>query len=218
MTDQGELSAGLPGDGLWVSVSELASLKGVTKQTISERVARLEADGQITTRKGQANTKLINLAEYDRAVGKTTNLAKQQAAVTARANRNEPAEEAGTPADPTFADGQRRKTHYEAALKALEFGERAGQLVAIDEVKTVIAEVAEEIAGPINQLPLRAEEITAAAARDGASAVRTILKDAAFNLLKAIAQALGRLDLKAKDDDAKGVEVEIVAPDDGRPA
>jgi DNA-binding MarR family transcriptional regulator len=199
---------------IWLSISELARAKGVDKSWISRRVANLEAHGKIETRDGPNRGKLVNVAQFDRAVGETTDLAKEQAAATARASRNEAAAD-DAPAAATFADAQRRKAHYEAELKALEFGERTGQLVAIGEVETVIAEIAEGIAQPINQLPLRADEIVAAAARDGAAGVRTILKDAAFNLLKAIAQVLRRLDLKGKSAAADGAEIEIVTPDEG---
>jgi hypothetical protein len=224
MTDQIDINNNASSDddgALWVSISELASLKGVTKQSISERVARLETSRLLATRKGSANTKLVNLAEYDRAVGETTDLAKQQAAVTMRATRTDSAAEndaGAASADPTYVEAQRRKTHYEADLKALELGERMGSLVAINKVETVIAEIAEEIARPINQLPLRADEIAAAASRDGPAGVRAVLKDAAFNLLRAIAHALRRLDLNGKNAAADGVEVDIVAPDDGRPS
>ena len=55
-------------DTLWVSVTELAALKGVTKQTVSEKVARLEAAGQPPTKSGNGREKLVNCAEYDRAL------------------------------------------------------------------------------------------------------------------------------------------------------
>jgi len=204
-------------DEIWVGISELARLKGVDKSWISRRVAALEELGKIETRDGPNRAKLVKLAQFDRAVGETTDLAKEQAAATARANRNDAADDdapgvAG--ADPRYADAQRRKVHYEAEMKALEFGERTGQLVAIGEIETVIAEVAEELAQPIRQLPTRADEIAAAAARDGVAGVRVVLRDVTFALLKAMAQALRRLDLKGKAAAADGVEAEVVTPDE----
>jgi hypothetical protein len=206
-------------DEIWVGISELARLKGVDKSWISRRVAALEERGKIETRDGPNRAKLVNLAQFDRAVGETTDLAKEQAAATARANRNDGADDDApgavtAPADPRYADAQRRKVHYEAEMKALEFGERTGQLVAIGEVETVIAEIAENLAQPIRQLPTRADEIAAAAARDGVAGVRVVLRDMTFALLKAMAQALRRLDLKGKAAAADGVEAEVVTPDE----
>jgi len=207
-------------DEIWLGISELARLKGVDKSWISRRVAALEELGKIEPRDGPNRAKLINLAQFDRAVGETTDLAKEQAAVTARANRNDAADDdapgGAATADPRYADAQRRKVHYEAGMKALEYGERTGQLVAIGQVETVIAEIAEELAQPIRQLPTRADELAAVAVRDGAAGVRVMLREVAHALLKAMAQALRRLDLKGKTSAAAdGVEVEIETPDDG---
>jgi hypothetical protein len=207
-------------DEIWLGISELARLKGVDKSWISRRVTALEELGQIEPRDGPNRAKLVNLAQFDRAVGETTDLAKEQAAATARADRNDAAADDDAPggapaADPRYADAQRRKVHYEAGMKALEYGERTGQLVAIGQVETVIAEIAEELAQPIRQLPTRADELAAVAARDGAAGVRVVLREVAHALLKAMAQALRRLDLKGKTSAADGVEVEIATPDDG---
>jgi len=215
-----ETSAHNSPDEIWLGISELARVKGVDKSWISRRVAALEELGKIETRDGPNRAKLVNLAQFDRAVGETTDLAKEQAAATARANRNDAADDdalggaGAAPADPRYADAQRRKVHYEAEMKALEFGERTGQLVAIGEVETVIAEIAENLAQPIRQLPTRADEIAAAAARDGVAGVRVVLRDMTFALLKAMAQALRRLDLKGKAAAADGVEAEVVTPDE----
>ena len=68
--------------------------------------------------------------------------------MTARANRT--GDESTS--DASFTDVQRRKVHYEAGLKALEYGRQTGQLVAIGQVDSVIAEVAEESKLPIVQI------------------------------------------------------------------
>jgi DNA-binding transcriptional ArsR family regulator len=155
-------------EGIWLTISELARKKGVNKSTISVRVSALEEEGRITTRKG-AGTKLVELAEYDQAVGEITDLAKAQAAATARANRfdDAAASDGSVGGDATFRAAQQQKVFYEARTKALEFGRLTGQLVAIDRVNSVIAEIGEAIRQPISQLPLHADEISAAAARNG---------------------------------------------------
>ena len=67
--------------GLWVSITQLAELKGVGKPWISERVKALESAGRIRT-KIEGRSKLVNLAQYDRAVGETGDAVKEGAAAT----------------------------------------------------------------------------------------------------------------------------------------
>ncbi len=72
-------SAPSPDTELWLSQTELAEMKGVTRQTIWEKVTRLEQDGLLATRPGPHGTKLVPVAEYDRLVGETTDFARQKA-------------------------------------------------------------------------------------------------------------------------------------------
>ena len=39
-------------DGLWMSVSDLAKQKGISKQALAKRVGRLEAQGLLSVRSG----------------------------------------------------------------------------------------------------------------------------------------------------------------------
>lgn len=175
------------GDGaLWLSITDLARVKGVTRQTVWEKVSRFENQGLLTTKPGPGGTKLVNVGEYDYRVQEAGDLAKEQAAATAQANWD----------DPALRDAQTRKVRAEAALKAFELGERAGKLVEITHVKTVIAQVGEELRKPLDQLPLRADEINAAAVSGGAAAVRAKLRDIVFDLRTAFAEALRKLDLR----------------------
>lgn len=75
-------SADLRKSGLWLSISALVHRNGVKQQSISERVAQLEADGLLSTRPGPAWSKLVHVAEYDRAVGQIGGPAKQAGAAT----------------------------------------------------------------------------------------------------------------------------------------
>lgn len=173
----------------WMSIAELAQFKGVTKQTVSEKVIRLESEGLLKTRAGPKGTKLVNVGEYDYRIRETGDLAKEQAAATAQASFQ----------DPALRDAQARKLRAEAALKTYELGERAGHLVNITRVNEVIAEVGEELRKSTEQLPLRADEIHAAALSGGAVAVRTKLKTIVFELRSAFTDALRRLDMRSKD-------------------
>ncbi len=235
------ISASDTNGGPWLSVSDLAKAKGVTKQTISEKVARLVRDRGLQTRPGSSGVKLVNVAQYDRLVGETSDLSKVQAASTVRALRADDGADSALPqtaaavstlpqsaaasqsgiASPqkdgsgeTFSEAQKRKTQYEAAIKALDFGERSAQLVAIDEVKSVIERMLEPQLAAIDALALRADEIAAAAVRDGVGGVRLVLKDAVFKLKATVAASWRDLETLGKEHDGGGVQVDLQLPEE----
>ena len=181
MTDAGEDSA--PPEGLWLSVSDVARVTGVHKSNVSRKVDELERDGLIEVRYGPNKTKLVNIGEYEFRVRETTDLAKEQAAVTAQANSE----------GPRYRDAQTRKIQVETAIKDYELQKLRGELVDVTRVNEVIAQVGEEIRKPIDQLPLRAEEVHAAAAGGGAGAVRGKLREIAFDVRAAVTEALRKL-------------------------
>lgn len=171
-------------DGLWISGSELAKLKGVTKQTVSERVARLVDAGKLEIRPGKGKTKLINVAAYDRAVGETTDLSRQQGAQTKAAQGDQ-----ATARDPSFTKHQADKAGYEAELKRLDLEERLGRLRSVDEIEAATIQCGEVVVRLVDQLVLRADEIAAAVAKDGVTGARGALKAIQFDLRTKIAEA-----------------------------
>ena len=205
-------------DLLLVTITELAALKGVTKQTASERVAGFEAKHGLRTRRGRGGTKLVPLAEYDQLAGEISDLAKLQAAATMRIRREE-AEDDGAGAESGFSltDVQRRKLSYEASLKALEYGRQSGQLVAVTDVKRVVERIVEASRGAVDALVSRADELTTAANRDGVVGVRAVLKDEAFKLATKIAAAWRDLETVGKAEDAGGVEVDLDTSEETSP-
>jgi len=177
-----------PDEEMWLSIAALAVMKGVSRQTVWEKVERLERQGLLATKPGPGGTRLVNVGEYDYHVKETADLVKEQAAATLRASQE----------SPELRRFQEQKMRAEAALKDVELRERTGQLVDITRVEEVIAEVGEELRKPIEQLPLRAEEISAAAVSGGVQAVRGKLKQIAFELRGAFAEGLRKLDLRSK--------------------
>ena len=177
-----------PDEEMWLSIAALAVMKGVSRQTVWEKVERLERQGLLATKPGPGGTRLVNVGEYDYHVKETADLVKEQAAATLRASQE----------SPELRRLQEQKMRAEAALKDVELRERTGQLVDITRVEEVIAEVGEELRKPIEQLPLRAEEISAAAVSGGVQAVRGKLKQIAFELRGAFAEGLRKLDLRSK--------------------
>ena len=171
--------------GLWLSITQLAELKGVGKGWISERVKALESAGRIET-KIEGRSKLVNLAQYDRAVGETGDAVKEGAAAT-RADADD-AEK-----NPALRDHQARAAQYTADLKFLDLEERLGRLVPVAEVEDAAQKCAEATVRIIDRLPTYADAIAAAVGKDGPAGARAKLKEIARELRSGIAEAHGEL-------------------------
>ena len=183
-----------PAEGLWLSVSDLATARGVTKGPLSRRVARLEALGVLSPRM-DGQRKLVNVAEFDRATFETTD-AVRSANGTGHLAGPEPDLGANVEAPivgHVLAREQARNAAYAADLKKLELDERIGKLLPIEAVMLAAGEISESLLRLIDQVPSRAEENAAAVAQDGVNGARTFLKSFAFDLRKRMADALMQL-------------------------
>jgi len=182
-------------EGLWLSVSDLAAQRGMAKQTLSERAARFEAKGLLRTRPGKGRAKLINVAEFDRACGASTDVVR---ALNGGASLDAPKPPAETEkADPSASEvltrENARRAAYTADLAKLELDERLGKLVALDDIVSATVRLGDKIVRQIDQLPTRAEEFAVAVAKDGSAGARAMLKKFAFDLREGIARELAAL-------------------------
>lgn len=172
--------------GVWMSVSDLAKHKGITRQSAAERVSRLEDEGRITTRR-QGRSKLVELASYDRAIGETGDVAKEAAAETKK--------ESAT-ASPELRDAQTRKAIYDAQFRALDLAERQKQLLPIDGdhgIELAATQCGLALAREIDGILRHADELTSAANKDGVTGTRRVLKTIANNMREATAKAMHKL-------------------------
>lgn len=174
-------------DAAWVSISELARLKGLSKAAVSERVRGLVDKGQLATKPGKGKVVLVNLAAFDRAIGETTDLAKAAGAETRRL--------AGAPvrddAAPIYTAEQARHMAYKAESARLDLEERQGKILLVAEVAAAITAAGEAIARAIEQLPTMADDVAAGVAQAGAAGARTALKAKARDLRDLVAKELG---------------------------
>lgn len=175
-------------DGLWLSISEIARLKGKSRQATAKRIASLAANGLLDIRPGENGTKLVNLAQFDRAVGEVGDAIKEGAAET-RAE----IEAADAPTSPALRDHQARAAQYAADLKFLDLEERLGRLVPVIEVEDAAAKCAEATVRIIDRLPTYADSIASAVGKDGPAGARAKLKEIARELRSGIAEAHGEL-------------------------
>jgi|OM-RGC.v1.014307953 DNA-binding transcriptional ArsR family regulator len=197
-------------DGVWLTVSEIARRKGVSHQAVSKRVKLLEADGKVTPRRDGKKT-LVDLVEYDRAVGDFGDAAREAAAETVRAARQEQTAKP-LPAPDGMRDAQLERVRYEARMKALDYAERTGQLVPVSGpggVEDAMVVAAEKILSVLD-LMLRAAPDLAIAAREGEPAARREIRKVIHAQRVAIGDALRLLAEEGrKVEAAGGLEAEI---------
>lgn len=185
MVDRLTETTGNVDGGLRLSVSELASLKGVTKQAISKRLTRMVEQQLIgTQRRGREIT--VSLAEWDKVAGEITDPAKLIGAETSaqlrgggRRIEDETAKNLADPnakADPTYTQQLTRKAQFEADLKEMELKRQRGELLAIEDVRKAMEYCAELMVRDIDQLANFAEEVAAAVSKSGVPGAREILK------------------------------------------
>ena len=179
-------------DGYWVTISELARLRAVDKAAISRRVKRYEADGLMQTRPGKGGTKLVSVAQFDRAAGQATDAVRELngtgAAVASPA----------VPGDPSLARQQARRAGYDADLKQLELEERLGKLLPVADVEHAMVACAQELVRVIEQMTARAEECAAGVAKDGVLGARAFLKALARDQRELLARSMTLLGAEEK--------------------
>jgi hypothetical protein len=132
-------------------------------------------------------TKLVNLAQFDRASATPATPSKRPAP--------KPSAEADgdAPTSPALRDHQARAAQYTADLRFLDLEERLGRLVPIDDFKTGGIKIGEAVVRILGRLPTHAEAMTAVAIKDGVPAARAMFKDIERELRTAIADAIGEI-------------------------
>jgi|GEM_PF-2249088 len=124
---------------LWVSITQLAALKDVSKAAISKRVIKLENDGLIRTKR-EDGEKRVNLVEFDRAIGANTDPAQElrnpggiaQPTITPPAGSSS---EQNDPAKPQYSASRALRESYDAENSRLDLEERLGRLVDKEEAE-----------------------------------------------------------------------------------
>jgi len=192
-------TAAADGERVMVSVSEAARLKGVRKQTISEKLARLVADGRIATER-RGREKVFPLAVYDAAFEETTDpsriIAEQTKKATAGAIGS--GENAGAVVNTELQKASIRAKQLEADERQIRVDQLLGRLKPIEEVTAAMQDCAAAIVRDIDQLPTFADDLAAAVTRGGVAGLREALKAKA----REIRQTLERtMKLTATDDD-----------------
>lgn len=98
-----------------MTLTELAEVLGVGKAALSDRASKLESLGAITT-EARGRAKLINVVEFDRVIGETTDLARKQGQAT---RRGEPKDDEASSNRAIFTREHAKRAGYDAELARL---------------------------------------------------------------------------------------------------
>lgn len=180
-------------DAGWVSISELARLKGLGKAAVSERVAGYIAKGLLSTKPGKGKVKLVNLAAFDRIAGETTDLARATGAETKRQQAAITPPPPSDPLAPIYTAEQARHMAYKAESAKLDLEERQGKILQIVDVTAAITQAGEALARAIDQMPALADDLAAAVAQSGAAGARTLLRVKARETRELMARELANV-------------------------
>lgn len=193
-----DAQAQLPIPEVWLSISQLAEIKKVSKAAISKRVIRLEREQLITTRKDGAEKK-VNLVEFDRAIGANTDPAQALrnpggiALPTAPAQKPEPeADETSS----TYSASRALRESYQAEGARLDLEERTGRLGDMTEVEARTFRIFRRVRDRFLSLPAVCAPRVFNAADERAA--RQIMDEEVRKLLDALAADLDR---KGDDDE-----------------
>ncbi|MDK4713003.1 winged helix-turn-helix domain-containing protein [Rhizobium sp. CNPSo 4039] len=199
-----QVSSAPESDGVWVTVSELARRKNITRQTALERVTRLEKDGLLETRR-DGRSRLVEMATFDRLVGQTGNAYREQGAETKRSAEQQ------APASAALRDAQSERAQYEAKLKALDLAERTGALVPVrgeHGIEAALLKVTEaivrDLGAPMNWVSEILETV-----REGEPALRRLLRRKIHEQRETIANRLTAIAGDAAEAEKLGVHVDI---------
>lgn len=193
----------LPIDGgLWITVAELAQRKGLTRQTVAERVNRLEEEGRISTRR-EGRSRLVELAAYDRAVGAVGDAAKE---IGAQTKRDETASE-----NSGLRDAQTERAKYEARLKALDFAERSGLVIPVkgeNGIEGALIKICDQVLRDLGT-PMQWVDDLMEASRKGEPHLRRVIRTKIAEQRKLVAEHLMALAGEAAQAEADGVNINI---------
>lgn len=173
-------------EGLWLSISELAIENGLGKAAVSERVSRLEAQGLLRTRRGKGRVKLVNVAEYEEAVGQTTDLARQLGHATRGSDRS-------FERDPVYTAEQARRMAYQADREKIALGRDLELLVPVDQLAADAVRIFSAMIRPLDRLEARADALSLAVSQDGTAGARAFLKGIKIEIRNLIADSLSEL-------------------------
>lgn len=193
---------------VWLTLTQAAERRGVSKQAISKTVARLVGEGRLSTRAGQGGAKLINIVAFERLVASETD--PSQALRNAQSGMPEtPAPTAQQSSAPTYMDSRATREAYQAEAARLDIAERLGDLVSKTDVEARTMRVFRKLRDRLLMMPGRIADRMVAA--PDARAMKALLSGELRKLLEALADELDHL----TDDTDDGGDDDVLGDDPG---
>jgi hypothetical protein len=197
---------------LWLTISELANARHVTRQAVHKALRTLAARGAAVETRRDGDALLINVEDYDarrgealaphRVAGEATKAIAREPRRSTRSGAGQerlrppvepPRESADTIPIATYAAAQARKTTYDAELRKVDLDRVLGRTVNTEEVRKAAEMAAATMAGFIDRLHMRAEELLAAGDRGRLVGMRTALRTVERDLLSTIADEFAKM-------------------------
>ena len=175
--------------GIWLTITALAAHLGVAKATVSARVTKLEADGNLKTRPGKGKAKEVNLASYIAAIGETGDPSKEQGAET----KSETADDPANSRDPSFRAAATKEKEHLAQLAEIRVGKELGKYVEAEYFVPAVEECAEVIARILDRPLSKAADLASAATAGGVNGIRVKMREIIREQRTAISAAMERL-------------------------
>lgn len=184
---------------MWMSISDLARERGVSKQGISKNLKRWASAGRAIPTKKSGRETLIKVVEYDLALGQVGD----QARILGEATKKGFGPAGVSPVDPdapVYTREQARAKQYEADIKEIELEKLRGELVEVSQLRDAATAAAESMLRAIDQMPARAEDLSVATKMPVAQC-RVFLKTAARDLRQRVTDVFAGLAARAMTAD-----------------
>lgn len=201
----------------WISVSDMARLRGVSQPAISKRLRTLAARGFSIPSRVVGKFRQIHAPTFDNVVQITHNPAQdlrnrglrpeppeQQRRAVASAmtdNADETADFAASPrlaGGPKFGDAAAREKNAKAQLAEMQLAQKRGELVPAREIEAAAIAAATSITQRLNAMKAAAGKLYAAS-KGGEEAMQIELIALVDNMAKAIAEDMAALAEKGAD-------------------
>jgi hypothetical protein len=174
-------------DGL-MSQADYARHRGVSRQAVHKLVKA----GKIPLHGSR-----LDPAEADFALGET-----RERIDAPRLMRSAPASFMPESSSAGLTKARTASEVYRAKVAELEYNQRVGRLVAIDDVTRSMERCAEAMVRDLEQLPSRADDLAAAFTRGGSPALRQALKDLGREMRRTLADSMRLLGRDEDGDDS----------------
>ena len=202
---------------MW-SPAQIAERDGITKEAVLKAVRKLvKAHDFPVGRDGRGRIARISLAHWDHYRGRFADPAKigarkgKPAKAAARAVRDAPVSQGVSPGD-SFEEAKRQNEWLKVDNQKMARAELAGNLVRKDKVDRGTESVILAIRARVGRLPNRADEIVAAAAVEGVSGSRRVMREIVFEMLASLESDFCEIAASAPEHDPLLVDGDRASP------